>query len=120
MKRYFILENEKEDISTQHEEIDRSLMNFLIRRIKVQQREINGGWEDVKPFKIIEYTFEGLPGYGFSNYNTKKDMERKIIEMLYENDKIGEEVYEFKNELDVNRQKIVKTIRKFLNFILSK
>jgi len=118
MKKYFILENEKKDISSQHEEIDRSLMNFLIRRIKIKETELGGDWE--KPFKVIEYTFEGLPGYGFSNYHTKKDMEKKIIEMLYENDKIGEEVYDFKNELDVNRQKIVKTIRKFLNFILSK
>jgi hypothetical protein len=118
MKRYFILENEKKDISSQHEEIDRTLMNFLVRRIKIRERELGGHWEE--PFKVIEYTFEDLPGYGFSNYHTKKDIEKKIIDMLYENDKIGEEVYDIKNELDVNRQKIVKTIRKFLNFILKK
>ena len=40
--------------------------------------------------------------------------------MLYENDFVGEEIYDIKNVLDTDRQKIIRTIRKFLNFILQK
>jgi hypothetical protein len=44
-------------------------------------------------------------------------METKIIEMLYEKD-IIDWVYDM-NEQNPERVKIVKTIRKFLNFMLS-
>jgi hypothetical protein len=45
-------------------------------------------------------------------------MEKKIIDMLYENDII--DYWPFELELqDSKRVKIFKTIRKFLNFILS-
>jgi hypothetical protein len=44
-------------------------------------------------------------------------MERKIIEMLYEND-IIEYLYDM-DERDPKRVKIIKTIRKFIKFMLS-
>jgi hypothetical protein len=48
---------------------------------------------------------------------SKKDMEKSIITMLYEND-IKDYIYDM-DERDPNRVKIVKTVRKFLNFMLS-
>lgn len=107
-------EDEKNQISSQHEEIDQSLFNFLLRRIKKNKRNISRDSEDLN---IIEYTFEGLPGYGFTNYVPKKRMETKIIEMLSEND-ITDYIYDM-DEQNPERIKIVKTIRKFLNFMLS-
>jgi hypothetical protein len=68
--------------------------------------------------KIKEYSFEGIPGYGFTGYNSKKEMERKILNMLYENDIINTHPYDL-DERDPERVKIVKTIRKILNFVLS-
>ena len=50
---------------------------------------------------------------GFQN---KKEMETKIIEMLYEND-IIDYIYDM-DERNPERMKIVKTVRNFLNFIL--
>jgi hypothetical protein len=44
-------------------------------------------------------------------------METKIIGMLYEND-ITDYIYDM-DEQNPKRVKIVKTVRKFLNFILS-
>jgi hypothetical protein len=48
---------------------------------------------------------------------SKKDMEKRIITMLYEKD-IIDWIYDM-DEQNPERVKIVKTIRKFLNFMLS-
>jgi hypothetical protein len=37
---------------------------------------------------------------------------------LWENNLVEEEVFDIKNEMDKDRQKIIQTIRKFLNFII--
>jgi len=111
MKRLVLSENEQ--ISSQHEDIDSKLFYFLMRRLKVSEREL-GGYE---PLKIKEYKFEGFPGYGFTDYVPKKRMETKIIEMLSENN-ITDYIYDM-DEQNPERVKIVKTIRKFLNFMLS-
>ena len=116
--RIIINENEKNQISSQHEEIDSRLFNFLIRRLKGEERNWGGNWGDFEPMKIKEYSFEGIPGYGFTGYNSKKEMERKILNMLYENDIINTHPYDL-DERDPERVKIVKTIRKILNFVLS-
>jgi predicted DNA-binding antitoxin AbrB/MazE fold protein len=109
--------NENDDISSQHEEIDSKLFYFLIRRLHVNEREFGGNWGDFTPLKVKEYSFEGYPTYGFNGYDSKKTMERKIIEMLYEND-IIKYLYDM-NERDPKRVKIIKTIRKFIKFMLS-
>jgi hypothetical protein len=118
VRKILITEDETNNISNQHSEIDRKLMTFLLRRVEKKERQI--GYGDEYAFTVIEISFSDLPGYGFNTFSSRKDMERNMINMLYENDVIGDEVYDFKNELDTNRQKIVKTIRAFLNFILPK
>jgi hypothetical protein len=45
-------------------------------------------------------------------------MVNSILKMLWENNLVGEEVFDIKNEMDKDRQKIIQTIRKFLNFII--
>jgi hypothetical protein len=117
MKNRLLIEDDKNDILNQHEDIDHKLFNFLLRRIKIIERELGGNWEDTEPLKVKEYRFEGLPGYGFTGYMSKKDMEKSIITMLYEND-IKDYIYDM-DERNPERVKIVKTIRKFLNFMLS-
>jgi hypothetical protein len=117
MKNQLVInENEKDDILSQHDNIDQKLFNFLIRRAKVKESVVvsNVGEE---PLKIIMVSFEGYPGYGLNSYWSKKTMETAIVEMLYEND-ITEYIYDM-DEQNPERQKIIKTIRKFLNFILT-
>ena len=90
-----------------------------MRRIKVEEREIGTDLEEIEPLKVTVYKFEGYPGYGFNIWATKKRMEKQIIDMLYENDII--DYWPFELELqDPRRIKLFKTIRKFLNFILTK
>jgi hypothetical protein len=119
MKRIILSEEETNDIKSQHDDIDRKLMNFLLRRSKVEEKKIDGGWSDVEPLIVTTYTFEGLPGYGFTNFAAKKDMEKKIIDMLYENDVLDNWTYDL-DQQDPIRVKTIKTIRKFLDFILPK
>jgi hypothetical protein len=102
---------------TQPEGIDKKLLNFLMRRIKVTERDLGGNWGDIKPLKVKEYKFEGYPGYGFTSYESKKNMERKIVEFLYEHD-ITDYLYQM-DERDPKRITIIKTIRYFLNHILN-
>jgi len=118
--KIIINENEKDQISSQHEEIDRSLLNFLIRRVKIEKKNLGSDWYNEKPLEVTEYRFEGFPGFGFNSFSSKKDMERKTIEMLVEEtDMVGEWFFGPHNVNDPERQKFMKTIRNFLNFILS-
>ena len=82
--KIIINENEKNQISTQHEEIDRLLFNFLLRRINIEEKDLGKDWYGDKPLKVTEYKFEGFPGFGFNSFNNRKQMEYAIVEMLVE------------------------------------
>ena len=115
-----ITENEKDQISSQYEEIDLSLFNFLLRRIQVIEKDLGTDWFGNKPLRVTEYRFDGFPGYGFNSFSSKKDMEFKIVEMLIEETEfVGDWYYGPQNVNNPERQKFIKTIRKFLNFILT-
>ena len=103
---------------TEPNDIDKKLLNFLLRRVRIEEKDLGTDWFDNKPLRVTEYRFEGWPGYGFNSFGSKKDAENKIIEMLYEND-ITEYVYNM-NERNPERIKIIKTIRHFLNNLLTK
>jgi hypothetical protein len=115
VRKILITEDEKNNISNQHSEIDSKLMNFLLRRVEKKERNIG---DDEHPINVIEISFRELPEYGFNNFRNRKEMERNIIEMLYEND-IIDNIFELE-ETNPKRVKIIKTIRVFLNFIMPK
>jgi hypothetical protein len=116
LRKIVITEEEKDNISNQHDDIDRTLLNFLLRRVEKKERKIG---DDEYSFNVTEISFMDLPGYGFNSFSNRKDMERKIINMLEENEITDLGSYN-QYSLDTNRQKIIKTIRKFLNFIMPK
>ena len=97
-------------------EIDKKIMNFLLRRFKKEERKL-GDFDD-NPLIVTEYRFEGLPGYGFNSWTTKKEMEKSIINMLYENNMLENHPYDL-DEKDPERVILVKTIRRFLSYVLS-
>ncbi len=118
--KIIINENEKNQISSKHEEFDSDILLFLMRRIKVEEKKLN--WSNFEteeePLKVIEYTFEGFPGYGFNSYRTKKEMMNIILSLLVEEtDLIGDDFFELPDQ-HPKKQKIIKTIRKFLNNVL--
>ena len=91
-----------------------SIYNFLRRRVVITDISKYG-------LTIIKYTFEGFPGFGFNSFSSRKEVEKKIINFLYDIDIIDDGLYDSyysqKNNLNPELQSVVRSIRKFLNFI---
>jgi hypothetical protein len=115
MKKFILSEEETNDIKSQHEDINRKVMNFLLRRVEKKERIV--GIDDEYTINVVEITFSDLPGYGFNSFSSRKDMERQMLEMLEENGVIDLGEYDT-GILDTDRQKLIKTVRSFLSFIM--
>lgn len=116
--RYRIRENESVSNSSQNEEVDSTIMNFLMRRINVEKRKI-GDPNDFEPLRVTEYTFDGFPGYGFNSYQARPYWTRQILELLEEAEIIPENWSGDLGGKDPERQKIIRTVRKFIKTILT-
>jgi hypothetical protein len=102
----------KNILKEETEEIDQKVMNFLIRRHKVNEVNI----DDRIKFKEV-YFKVGDDYYGISMWDSKKRQVRKILEMLQDNNVI-EPIDNFSNENDPYRQKVVRTIKRFLDEVM--
>jgi len=122
MKRIFLTEKEKDDLSKKHEDIDRKLMNFLLRRHTVEEKELPRGiWgdeDDLPPLSWKEVHFVDFPRHSLSSYMSRKDMEWMLLNMLEYAEKLNTDDFRGNQGFDANRQKTMKTIRAFLNFVL--
>ena len=118
--RIIITENERKSISSQHEEFDSRILNFLMRRINVEKRKLGGNWGDIKPLEVTEYTFDGFPGHGFTSYQSRPYWTKQILELLEEAEIIPENWPGDLKKESQERQKIIKTVRKFIQTILTK
>jgi len=94
------------------EEIDQKVMNFLMRRYKVEEINI----DDRIRFKKVFFKV-GDEVYSIGTFDNKKRQIRLILNMLEENNVI-EPVDNFSNENDPYRQKIVRTIKMFLDQVM--
>lgn len=126
MKRIFLTEEEKGDLSKKHEDIDRKLMNFLLRRHKVEEKTLPRSTffdpddDDLPPLSWKEVHFVDFPRYGLSSYMSRKDMEWRLLNMLEDAEKLNTDDFRGNKGFDGDRQKKMKTIRAFLNFIMPK
>jgi uncharacterized protein (UPF0262 family) len=98
----------KHILKEETEEIDRNVMNFLLRRYKINNINID---DDIK-YKEIYFKVDD-DYYGISTWDDKKRQIRKILDMLQENNVI-EPVNNYSNQNDPYRQKVIRTIKKFL------
>jgi uncharacterized protein (UPF0262 family) len=98
----------KHILKEETEEIDRNVMNFLLRRYEINNINID---DDIK-YKEIYFKVDD-DYYGISTWDDKKRQIRKILDMLQENNVI-EPVNNYSNQNDPYRQKVVRTIKKFL------
>ena len=117
--RHRLKENTRESNSS-NEEFDPRILNFLMRRIKIEKRKIGGNWGDIEPLTTTEYTFEGFPGYGFIHFQSRSYWTRKILELLEDVEIIPEDWSGNPKVEDSERQKIIRTVRKFIKIILTK
>jgi hypothetical protein len=102
----------KSILKEETEEIDQKVMNFLLRRYEINEINI----DDRIKFKEL-YFKVGDDYYGVSMWDSKKRQVRKILDMLQDNNVI-EPIDNFSNENDPYRQKVVRTIKKFLSEIM--
>lgn len=122
MRRIILTEEEKDDLSKKHEEIDRTLYNFLLRRYQIEEKTLPKGiWadeDDLPPLSWKEVHFVDFPGHSLSSYMSRKDMEWRLLNMLEDAEKLNVDDFRGNRGFDPNRQKKMKTIRKFLNLVL--
>ena len=98
----------KHILKEETEDIDRNVMNFLLRRYEINNINIDN---DIK-YKEIYFKVDD-DYYGISTWDDKKRQIRKILDMLQENNVI-EPVNNYSNQNDPYRQKVIRTIKKFL------
>lgn len=122
MRKIVLTEEEKDNLSKKHEEIDRTLYNFLLRRYQIEEKTLPKGiWsdeDDLPPLSWKEVHFVDFPSYSLSSYMSRKEMEWRILNMLEDAEKLNTDDFRGNQGFDPNRQKKMKTIRKFLNLVL--
>jgi len=122
MRRIILTEEEKDELSKKHEEIDRTLYNFLLRRYQIEEKTLPKGiWsdeDDLPPLSWKEVHFVDFPRYSLSSYMSRKDMEWRLLNMLEDAEKLNTDEFRGNKGFDPDRQKKMKTIRKFLNLVL--
>jgi hypothetical protein len=95
-------------LKEESEEIDQKVYNFLRRRYEINEVNID---DNIK-FKELYFKVSD-EYYNVSMWDNKKRQVRIILNMLVENN-VTEPMSIYTNENDPYRQKVVRTIKKFL------
>ena len=94
------------------EDIDKNVMNFLMRRYSVEEINI----DDEIRLKRIHFKVDD-DYYNIGTFDNKKRQIRLILNMLEDNN-VTEPIDNFSNENNPYRQKVVRTIKKFLSQVM--
>ena len=94
------------------EEIDQKVMNFLVRRYEV--KEYNS-YDQIR-FKRVFFKLDNEL-YAITTFDNKKRQVRLILNMLEDNN-VTEPIDNFSNENNPYRQKVIRTIKKFLSHVM--
>jgi hypothetical protein len=95
-------------LKEESEDIDQKVYNFLRRRYEINEINID---DNIK-FKELYFKVDD-EYYNVSMWDNKKRQVRLILNMLVENN-VTEPMIIYTNENDPYRQKVVRTIKKFL------
>ena len=107
--------NESKTLQENEEDPTRRILNFLLRRYKVE--DIDLGW-DGNPikFKTIKFDVDGEK-YGFTTFENKREQIRKIVDMLIIHN-IIEPIDPYERQLDFYTQKVIRAVKLFLNQVM--
>ena len=94
------------------EEIDQKVMNFLMRRYEVKEINIDDQIRFKQVFFKVDDEF-----YNIGTFDNKKRQVRLILNMLEDNN-VTEPINNFSNENNPYRQKVIRTIKKFLSHVM--
>ena len=107
--------NESKTLQENEEDPTQKILNFLLRRYKVEERNL--GYED-KPiiFWTIFFDVEGET-YVISKFDNKREQIRKIVDMLTIHN-IIEPIDPYERQLDPYTQKVIKAVKLFINQVM--
>ena len=107
--------NESKTLQENEEDPTRRILNFLLRRYKVE--DIDLGW-DGNPikFKTIKFDVDGEK-YGFTTFENKREQIRKIVDMLIIHN-IIEPIDPYERQLDFYTQKVIRAVKLFINQVM--
>lgn len=107
--------NESKILQENEEDPTQKILNFLLRRYKVE--DIDLGW-DGNPikFKTIKFDVDGEK-YGFTTFENKREQIRKIVDMLIIHN-IIEPIDPYERQLDFYTQKVIRAVKLFLNQVM--
>ena len=94
------------------EDIDKNVMNFLMRRYEVKEINIDDQIRFKQVFFKVDDEF-----YNIGTFDNKKRQVRLILNMLEDNN-VTEPIDNFSNENNPYRQKVIRTIKMFLSKVM--
>jgi hypothetical protein len=107
--------NESKILQENEEDPTQKILNFLLRRYKVEEKDL--GWED-NPIllKTITFIVDG-ERYGISKFQNKKEQIADIVYMLM-NHEVIEQIDPYGRQLDPYTQKVIRAVKLFLNQVM--
>ena len=116
-REYYIKSYMNESKILQENEVDptQKILNFLLRRYKVEERNFG---DEEKPiiFKTIFFDVNGET-YAISTFQNKREQIRKIVDMLIIHNVI-EPIDPYERQLDPYTQKVIKAVKLFINQVM--
>jgi hypothetical protein len=107
--------NESRRLTENEEDPTQKILNFLLRRYKVEETNL-GDWRGGVILKQISFDANGQR-YSISNFQNKKDQIKNIVDMLTEHNVI-EPIDPYRRELDPYAQKVIRAIKTFINQVM--
>jgi len=107
--------NESRRLNENEEDPTQKILNFLLRRYKVEETNL-GDEQDPIIYKTIFFDVNGET-YTISTFQNKQEQRMTIIKMLIEHDVI-EPFNFYERHLDPYAQKVVKVVKSFLNQVM--
>ena len=107
--------NESKTLQENEEDPTKKILNFLLRRYKVEEKDL--GWED-NPIllKTIIFKVDG-ERYGISKFQNKKEQIADIIYMLI-NHEVIKQIDPYGRQLDPYAQKVIRAVRQFITQVM--
>jgi hypothetical protein len=107
--------NESIRLTENEEDPTQKILNFLMRRYKVEEKNL-GDEEEPITFKIITFNLKG-EFYSVSNFQNKITQVQQIFDMLIDGN-IIEPIELYGKSNDPYRQKVIRAIKRFLNQVM--
>jgi len=107
--------NESKILQENEEDPTQKILNFLLRRYEVEERNF-GDEENPIIFKTIFFDVNGET-YTISTFQNKREQIRKIVDMLIIHN-IIEPIDPYERQLDPYTQKVIKAVKLFINQVM--